>query len=89
LAVVRGDVKNALRRILNAGDVDGDQIFGDLLPFHLSGTTCRNMKHFRPQPKDANDILTEKPKQETKKNCSKITKKERKKKVFFLCFDSL
>lgn len=56
LAVVRGDVKDALGRVLDAGDVDGHEIFGDLLPFHLPGAARSHMEHFRPQPKHTNDI---------------------------------
>lgn len=56
LAVISGDVKDALRRVLNARDVDWHQVLGDLLPLHLPRTTSRHMEHFRPQPKYTNDI---------------------------------
>lgn len=56
LTVVCGDVKNAFGRVLDAGDVDGYEIFWDLLPLYLSGATCSHMEHFRPQPKYTNDI---------------------------------
>lgn len=56
LAVVCGDVKDAFGRVLYASDVDGHEIFGDLLPFDLSSAACSNMEYFRPQPKHTNDI---------------------------------
>jgi hypothetical protein len=56
LTVVSGDVKDALGWVLDAGDVDGHEVLGDLLPLDLSGAARRNMEHFRPQPKYTNDI---------------------------------
>jgi hypothetical protein len=56
LTVVCSDVENTFGRVLDASDVDGHQIFGDLLPFHLTSAACRYMEHFRPQPKYTNDI---------------------------------
>lgn len=56
LTVVRSNVEHAFRRILNAGDVDGNKIFGYLLPFNGASTTCRYMKHFGPQPEYTNEI---------------------------------
>jgi len=38
LTVVRGDVKDALGRVLNAGDVHRNQILGHLLPFDGAGS---------------------------------------------------
>lgn len=56
LTVVRSNVEHAFRRILDTGDVDGNKIFGYLLPFNGASTTCRYMKHFGPQPEYTNEI---------------------------------
>lgn len=56
LTVVRCDVKDAFGRVLDASNVDGHEVFRNLLPLHLSGAACRHMEHFRPQPKYTNDI---------------------------------
>lgn len=50
LAVVRGDVKDALGRVLNAGDVDRNQILGHLLPLDGAGATGGHMEDLSPQP---------------------------------------
>lgn len=89
LTVVSGDVEHAFRWILDTGDVDGNQIFGDLLPFHLTSATCCDMKHFRPQPEYTNDVKTQKQRQEPKrtgkeKNCEEKQKED--KKNILLCF---
>lgn len=50
LAVVRGDVKYALGRVLNAGDVHRNQILGHLLPLDGAGSASRHMEDLSPQP---------------------------------------
>lgn len=50
LRIVRRDVKDVVGLILDAGNIDGHQIFRDLLPSHRSGAAGAHVKHFRPQP---------------------------------------
>lgn len=50
LTVVRGDVKDALGRVLNAGDVNRNQILGHLLPFDGAGSARWYMEDLCPQP---------------------------------------
>lgn len=38
LRIVGSYVKNAFWRILDAGDVDWNEVFADLLPFHRAST---------------------------------------------------
>lgn len=56
LAVVGGDVEHAFRRVLDAGYVDGNQVFGHLLPLDGARATRRHVEHFGPQPEHANGI---------------------------------
>lgn len=56
LAVVCGNMENTFRRILDTGNVDGNEIFGYLLPFHGARTTRWHMEHFGPQPEYTNEI---------------------------------
>ena len=50
MRVVRRDVEDVIGLILNARDVDGHKILGDLLPSNRSGAARADVEHFRPQP---------------------------------------
>jgi hypothetical protein len=50
LRIVGSDVKDVVGLILNAGNVDGHQILGDLLPSNRSSAAGAHVEHFSPQP---------------------------------------
>ena len=50
LRVVRRDVEDVVGVVLDARDVDRDQIFGDLLPAHRAGAAGAHVEHLGPQP---------------------------------------
>ena len=49
LWIVRRDVEHVVGLILDARNIHGHQVFGDLLPAHGSGAAGADVEHFSPQ----------------------------------------